>query len=57
MVCTDIWVTSAVQSSVELRVVVLLKSPSHVSISINQNGKLVEDALLIEKFISAECVR
>ncbi len=45
------------QLVVELSVVVLLKPPSHVSIPGNQNGTLAEDALLMEKFISAESVR
>ncbi len=42
-------------ASVELGVV-LLKTPSHVSIPGNQNGTLAKVALLKEKFISAECV-
>ncbi len=36
---------------------VLPKTPSHVSIPGNQNGTMAKDALLPEKFISAECVR
>ncbi len=36
---------------------VLLKPPNHVSIPRNQNGTMAKDALLPEKFISAECVR
>ncbi len=43
--------------SVELGVVFYLKSPSHVSIPKNQNDTLAKDALFMEKFISAECVR
>ncbi len=43
--------------SVELGVVFYLKPPSHVSIPKNQNGTMAKDALFMEKFISAECVR
>ncbi len=33
------------------------KPPGHVSIPGNQNGTMAEDALFMEKFISAESVR
>ncbi len=43
---------------VEQGVVFYLISPRHVSIPRkNQNGTMAKDALLMEKFISAECVR
>ncbi len=42
---------------VKLGVVFYLISPSHVSIPKNQNGTMTKDALLIEMFCSAECVR
>ncbi len=45
-------------ASVEQGAVALLKTPSHVSIpQINQNDTLAKGALLLEKFISTECVR
>ncbi len=44
-------------SHVELGCYVLLKPPSHVLIPRNQNGTMAKDALLMEKFISAVCVR
>ncbi len=42
---------------VELGAAFYLKPPSHVSIPRNQNGTMAKVALLMEKFISAECVR
>ncbi len=42
---------------VELGVVFYLNPQPRLDPRKNQNGTLAEDALLMEKFISAECVR
>ncbi len=45
------------KSSVELGCCVLLNTPKPCLDPPNQNGTMAEDALLMEKFISAESVR
>ncbi len=46
------------KSPVEQGIVFYLIPPSHVSIQEkNQNGTMAKDALFMEKFVSAECVR
>ncbi len=47
--------TNCVYRCVELGIQLI--PPSHVSIPRNQNGMMAKGALLLEKLISAECVR
>ncbi len=53
--CKD-WVGTK-QGPLETGCCVLFKTPATFRLPINQNGRIVEDALLMENCISAECVR